>query len=107
MNQVPLVSWALVMSPLVSFVGSTPATLYVEVEVLVEGPSKTSQKHPDEGPALQLMGRTHCDRIVVFSGQQRQIGQFLPVTVYDANAFTLFGAVVTQHVGPEVYSLSL
>jgi hypothetical protein len=26
--------------------------------------------------------------------------------IYDANAFTLFGAVVTQHVGPEVFSLS-
>ena len=41
------------------------------------------------------------------TGKQRQIGQLLPVTIYDANAFTLFGAVVTQHVGPEVYALSL
>ena len=40
-------------------------------------------------------------------GSERQIGQLLPVTIYDANAFTLFGAVVTQHVGPEVYALSL
>jgi len=78
-----------------------------QVEILVEGPSKASQKHPAEGPAVQLVGRTHCDRIVVFEGQQRQIGQLLPVTIYDANAFTLFGAVVTQHVGPEVYALSL
>ncbi|HEX4143809.1 MAG TPA: tRNA (N6-isopentenyl adenosine(37)-C2)-methylthiotransferase MiaB [Pirellulales bacterium] len=76
------------------------------VEVLVEGPSKASQKHPAPGPTVQLVGRTHCDRIVVFEGQQRQIGQLLPVTIYDANAFTLFGAVVTQHVGPEVYALS-
>jgi hypothetical protein len=29
----------------------------------------------------------------------------LPITVYDANAHTLFGAVVTQHVGPELFSL--
>ncbi len=78
-----------------------------QVEVLVEGPSKTSQRHAAEGPTVQLMGRTHCDRIVVFEGQERQIGQLLPITVYDANAFTLFGAVVTQHVGPEVYALSL
>jgi tRNA-2-methylthio-N6-dimethylallyladenosine synthase len=77
------------------------------VEILVEGPSKSSQKHPSAGPAVQLVGRTHCDRIVVFEGQPRQIGQLLPVTIYDANAFTLFGAVVTQHVGPEVYALSL
>ena len=77
-----------------------------QVEILVEGPSKASQKHPAAGPTVQLVGRTHCDRIVVFEGQQRQIGQLLPVTIYDANAFTLFGAVVTQHVGPEVYAIS-
>jgi tRNA-2-methylthio-N6-dimethylallyladenosine synthase len=106
-----------------------------EVEVLVEGPSKLSRKHarsaataaadsaadsvsdsaaaepllePAEstsGP-LQLTGRTHCDRIVVFDGNSRQIGQLLPVTIYDADAFTLFGAVVTHHVGPEVYQLA-
>jgi tRNA-2-methylthio-N6-dimethylallyladenosine synthase len=78
-----------------------------EVEILVEGPSKNSHRHASEGPSVQLVGRTHCDRIVVFEGQQRQIGQLLPVTIYDANAFTLFGAVVTRHVGPEVYALSL
>ncbi len=73
--------------------------------VLVEGPSKSSQKHASDGPVLQLTGRTNCDRIVVFEGNRRQIGQFLPVTIYDANAFTLFGLVVTEHVGPEVYSI--
>ncbi len=78
-----------------------------QVEILVEGPSKASQKHAGDGPTVQLVGRTHCDRIVVFEGQPRQIGQLLPVTIYDANAFTLFGAVVTQHVGPEVYAISL
>ncbi len=76
------------------------------VEVLVEGPSKAARRHEDEdSPTLQLVGRTHCDRIVVFEGNRRQIGQLLDVTVIDANAFTLFGSVVTQHVGPEVYSL--
>jgi tRNA-2-methylthio-N6-dimethylallyladenosine synthase len=43
---------------------------------------------------------------VVFEGNRRQIGQLLPVTIYDANAHTLFGQVVTQHVGPEVYELT-
>jgi len=75
------------------------------VEVLVEGPSKSAQKQDDGAQQLQLVGRTHCDRIVVFEGNRRQIGQLLDVTVYDANAFTLFGSVVTQHVGPEVYTL--
>jgi tRNA-2-methylthio-N6-dimethylallyladenosine synthase len=81
-----------------------------EVEILVEGPSKSFVKREeagdgDRGP-LQLVGRTNCDRIVVFDGNERQIGQMLRLTIYDANPFTLFGAVITQHVGPEVYSLS-
>ncbi|HEX3997438.1 MAG TPA: tRNA (N6-isopentenyl adenosine(37)-C2)-methylthiotransferase MiaB [Pirellulales bacterium] len=100
-----------------------------EVEVLVEGPSKLSRKQARlaadrstgsaaaEGlqtisesglaPApLQLTGRTRCDRIVVFDGNPRQIGQLLKVAVYDADAFTLFAAVVTHHLGPEVYQLA-
>ena len=54
---------------------------------------------------MQLVGRTMCDRIVVFDGNRRQIGQTLPMSIYDANAHTLFGAVVTQHVGPELFTL--
>ena len=75
------------------------------MEVLVEGPSKTARKQETEGPVMQLTGRTMCDRIVVFEGNRRQIGQIMPIAIYDANAFTLFGAVLTEHVGPEVYSL--
>ncbi len=75
------------------------------VEVLVEGPSKAARRHDDGSGVPQLVGRTHCDRIVVFEGNRRQIGQLLEVTIVDANAFTLFGSVVTQHVGPEVYGL--
>ena len=78
-----------------------------QVEVLVEGPSKTSLRKHEEGPTLQLTGRTHCDRIVVFDGTERQIGQLLPVAIYEVSPFTLFGVVVTQEVGPEVYGLSL
>ena len=59
----------------------------------------------EPGDRLQLTGRTNCDRIVVFEGNRRQIGRFLPVVVYDANAHTLFGEIVTQHVGPEVFGL--
>jgi tRNA-2-methylthio-N6-dimethylallyladenosine synthase len=77
-----------------------------QVEVLVEGPSKWAQRKANaEADPLQLTGRTQCDRIVVFNGNRRQIGQVLPITIYDANAHTLFGNVVTQHVGPEVFAL--
>lgn len=77
------------------------------VEILVEGPSKAAIKQGQDGDLLQLTGRTHCDRIVVFEGNRRQIGQILPVTIYDISAFTLFGTVVTDHVGPERLSLSM
>jgi tRNA-2-methylthio-N6-dimethylallyladenosine synthase len=87
-----------------------------QVTVLVEGPSKAAEKHsanngdspqpPAPSPQLQLTGRTHCDRIVVFPGTRRQIGHFLPITIYDANAHTLFGEVVTRHTGPDLYTLA-
>jgi tRNA-2-methylthio-N6-dimethylallyladenosine synthase len=73
-----------------------------QVRVLVEGPSKMNRA---ETGTLQLTGRTNCDRIVVFDGPERLVGQFLDVVIYDANAWTLFGNVVTNHSGPEVYSL--
>ncbi len=66
-----------------------------KVEVLVEGPSKAARQKGASGPQMQLTGRTLCDRIVVFDGNERQIGHFLPVVIYEANAHTLFGEVVT------------
>lgn len=99
------------------------------VTILAEGLSERARKHeehehaadpsppaplPDgergddmHGP-VQLVGRTNCDRIVVFDGNPRQIGQFLPVTIYDANSFTLFGEVVTdEKCGTELYTLGV
>ncbi|HEX5105144.1 MAG TPA: TRAM domain-containing protein, partial [Pirellulaceae bacterium] len=49
---------------------------------------------------VQLTGRTHDDRIVVFDGNPRLIGEIIPVAIYDVSPHTLFGAVVTEHVGP-------
>ncbi len=81
-----------------------------QVTILVEGPSKSAERQAHDEPSdpqqLQLTGRTHCDRIVVFEGSRRQIGHLLPIVVYDANAHTLFGEVVTRHVGPELFTLS-
>ncbi|MEN1679315.1 MAG: tRNA (N6-isopentenyl adenosine(37)-C2)-methylthiotransferase MiaB [Planctomycetota bacterium] len=74
------------------------------VEVLVEGPSKKAAGV--EGDQLQLTGRTMCDRIVVFDGNRRHIGQTLPVIVYEANAHTLQGVVETVEAGPEVLSIA-
>ncbi len=77
------------------------------VEVLVEGPSKKGQKVASDIPVVQLVGRTNCDRIVVFEGNRRQAGHLLPVAIYDTTPHTLIGAVVTDHVVAEPDSQSL
>lgn len=66
------------------------------VEVLVEGPSKSAVERDAAGELGQLMGRTLCDRIVVFEGHERLVGRIVPVEIEDASAVTLFGRVVTS-----------
>jgi tRNA-2-methylthio-N6-dimethylallyladenosine synthase len=66
-------------------------------DVLVEGPSKQAVKEDElHSPSLQMTGRTHADRIVVFPGNLRQAGQFLPVRITGGTPFTLYGEVVTH-----------
>jgi len=62
--------------------------------VLVEGPSKSAARRANAGPTRQLTGRTSCDRIVVFEGNERLVGHFIPVAIDDASAVTLFGHAV-------------
>jgi tRNA-2-methylthio-N6-dimethylallyladenosine synthase len=70
------------------------------VEILVEGLSKTAQKHEQSSGPVQLTGRTNSDHIVVFDGNERLVGQFVRVFIEEATAFTLFGTVETgEHVG--------
>ncbi len=52
-------------------------------QILVEGPSK---KNP-----ARLMGRTRCNKIVVFEGAERHRGQLLEVKITRTGAFTLYG----------------
>jgi tRNA-2-methylthio-N6-dimethylallyladenosine synthase len=59
-----------------------------EVEILCEGPSRTN-------PA-RLMGRTRTNKIVVFEGKPEHIGQIFPVSVKQANGFSLYGTPVVQ-----------
>ncbi|HEV3116690.1 MAG TPA: tRNA (N6-isopentenyl adenosine(37)-C2)-methylthiotransferase MiaB, partial [Gemmataceae bacterium] len=73
-----------------------------EVEVLVEGPSKTARKHGSASGPIQLTGRTATDHIVVFEGNPRLIGNIVSIAVEEATAFTLFGSVVTdERIGVE------
>ena len=79
-------------------------------EVLVEGISKSAKKaqaaddsfvpqhsHEDaaSGPT-QLVGRTRCDRIVVFDGNPRLAGSLVDVAVQGCTATTLLGGIVTH-----------
>jgi tRNA-2-methylthio-N6-dimethylallyladenosine synthase len=52
-------------------------------EILVEGPSK---KNP-----ARMMGRTRCNKIVVFDGSGRHGGQLMDVKIERAGSFTLYG----------------
>jgi tRNA-2-methylthio-N6-dimethylallyladenosine synthase len=54
-----------------------------QVEILCEGPSKTN---PD-----RLMGRTRGNKIVVFEGSQRHVGELFPVRVLRSTGYTLYG----------------
>lgn len=68
-----------------------------EVDVLVEGPSKTSLKRDHlHGPLKQLTGRSRTDHIVVFDGNERLTGQTMKVAIHEVTGLTLFGAVVTS-----------
>ncbi|NQU20049.1 MAG: tRNA (N6-isopentenyl adenosine(37)-C2)-methylthiotransferase MiaB [Candidatus Nealsonbacteria bacterium] len=62
-----------------------------QAEILVEGPSKAARKKRGDDETIQLVGRTVCDRIVVFDGRQELTGTILPVTIEKVDAFTLFG----------------
>jgi len=53
------------------------------LQVLVEGPSK---RNPE-----RLMGRTRCNRIVVFDGSDRHQGQVMNIKITRAGSFTLYG----------------
>jgi tRNA-2-methylthio-N6-dimethylallyladenosine synthase len=68
-----------------------------EVTVLVEGLSRSTTRREGWDGASQLIARTSCDRIVVFEGQQRLVGQSIQVRVMDASAVTLFGEVITTN----------
>jgi len=89
------------------------------VEVLVEGPSKTALKQQSgqdagaqdsaDGSAndsadaslTQLVGRTECDRIVVFDGEPRQAGGFLDVQIHDCTPTTLIGMARARENRPQ------
>lgn len=81
-----------------------------DFEILVEGLSKSALKEQIDEPRLpnppqplnddadhpQLVGRTRCDRIVVFDGHPRLVGGLVDVHIYDCTQTTLLGTIVTR-----------
>jgi tRNA-2-methylthio-N6-dimethylallyladenosine synthase len=53
------------------------------VQILVEGPSRRN--------AARLQGRTRCNKIVVFEGGDRHIGQLMDLKIERVGSFTLYG----------------
>jgi tRNA-2-methylthio-N6-dimethylallyladenosine synthase len=53
------------------------------VQVLVQGPSRRN--------AARLEGRTRCNKIVVFEGAGRHIGQLMDLKIERIGSFTLYG----------------
>jgi len=54
-----------------------------QTQILVEGPSKRN--------SARMMGRTRCNKIVVFDGSERHRGQIMDVKITRAGSFTLYG----------------
>ncbi len=61
------------------------------VRVLVEGPSKKAHVNAAAPDAVQLVGRTAGDSIVVFDGPATLAGRFADVQIIRTSALTLFG----------------
>ncbi len=64
-------------------------------DVLVEGPSKRTVRAGDQSDLVQMTGRTHDDRIVVFDGHRRQAGQILSIQIDDVTPHTMIGRIKT------------
>jgi tRNA-2-methylthio-N6-dimethylallyladenosine synthase len=48
--------------------------------------------------AMQLTGRSECDRIVVFDGNPRLIGTSAEIEIHDCTSTTLMGSIVTREL---------
>ena len=67
--------------------------------VTLEG-GATQPTRPNDTGVQQLVGRTKCDRIVVFDGNPRLAGTLAQIDVHDVTQTTLIGSIVTRHVQP-------
>jgi tRNA-2-methylthio-N6-dimethylallyladenosine synthase len=70
---------------LVNTIGKRKYETYIsrQVQILVEGPSRKNE--------ARMMGRTPCNKLVLFDGSERHRGQLLDVRVTRTGSFTLYG----------------
>jgi tRNA-2-methylthio-N6-dimethylallyladenosine synthase len=67
-----------------------------------ESANRAAGETPAAPPSskIQLVGRTSCDRIVVFDGNPRLAGTLAQIAIADCTPTTLLGSIVTRHVQP-------
>ncbi len=70
---------------LVNRIGKRKYDTYVgqQVQILVEGPSRKNE--------ARMMGRTPCNKLVLFDGSERHRGQLMDVRITRTGSFTLYG----------------
>jgi tRNA-2-methylthio-N6-dimethylallyladenosine synthase len=70
---------------LVNAIGKRKYETYVgqQVQILVEGPSRKNE--------ARMMGRTPCNKLVLFDGGERHRGQLMGVRITRTGSFTLYG----------------
>lgn len=70
---------------LVNHIGKRKYDTYVgqQVRILVEGPSRKNE--------ARMMGRTPCNKLVLFDGSARHRGQLMDVRITRTGSFTLYG----------------
>ena len=79
-------------------IGETARTSDGEQLVQIEGRSQPAlSMHSSQ---QQLVGRTKCDRIVVFDGNARLAGTLAEIAIHDVTQTTLLGEILTRHVQP-------
>jgi tRNA-2-methylthio-N6-dimethylallyladenosine synthase len=70
---------------LVNTIGKRKYETYIgqRVQILVEGPSRKNE--------ARMMGRTPCNKLVLFDGSERHRGQLMDVRIIRTGSFTLYG----------------
>ncbi len=71
-----------------------------EEEDLLQIESLESTPQPMISQKQQLVGRTKCDRIVVFDGNPRLAGTLAEIAIHDVTQTTLLGDILTRHIQP-------